>query len=481
MQHDSSAMPSSSQQATMTKSNRRDPTDNKLPTGFKNVGSVKETHGKPLYSVTWSQDLFKDRESGELLQIFATCGSNRVSVYEVCEGRKPAVVLRQGYRDTREDESFYACAFGGRSLGGPSGFSPLRGASENETVIDTRKPSPADKEPPLKKPRAENLVACGEKNAEDMNDLYRSLADSREFDGPQLLCVAGTGAVIKVIDVGRRMLFSTLSSHGDDIYDLRFSPADEWLLLSASKDESLRLWNVKTSTCIAIFAGHEGHRDCVLSVGWHPKGNQFVSGGMDTTVKIWNVGNGTNVHEAIIRSYTVCGARRWDERVDPKENFKVAYDQMPIFSTNKVHTNYVDTVQYVGDIILSKDTDDTVVLWKPITTKIHRSSTTKTQQRLPSEVIALREFVTNKCDIWFIRFATDHYCRMLAVGNTVGEIKVWEIGTNPSKKHFASLILQCCTSAIRMISFNRNAKYMVAVSDDATVWLWEALAKHSTE
>jgi hypothetical protein len=70
---------------------------------------------------------------------------------------------------------------------------------------------------------------------------------------------------------------------------------------------------------------------------------------------------------------------------------------------------------------------------------------------------------------------------MLAVGNTVGEIKVWEIGTNPSKKHFASLILQCCTSAIRMISFNRNAKYMVAVSDDATVWLWEALAKHSTE
>jgi WD40 repeat protein len=41
-------------------------------------------------------------------------------------------------------------------------------------------------------------------------------------------------------------------------------------MLSASKDESLRMWNVKNSTCVAIFSGHKGHRDCILSIGWHP-------------------------------------------------------------------------------------------------------------------------------------------------------------------------------------------------------------------
>ncbi len=105
------------------------------------------------------------------------------------------------------------------------------------------------------------------------------------------------------------------------------SPHNPWLLISASKDESLRLWNVQNAQCIAIFAGHYGHRDAVLSVDWHPLGKAFVSSGMDETIKIWSL-EGDQVRRAM----------ETDKRQDG--TFRTAYEQLPIFSTAMIHVNY---------------------------------------------------------------------------------------------------------------------------------------------
>jgi polycomb protein EED len=470
-----------------------------LPSGFKCVGNAKEGHNCQIYCVAWSDDLYQ-QHSGDadspLLQCFATCGGNTVSVYEVHDRQKPRIVLRQGYIDAHDDEVFYACAFGGRSLGRPFGYGPVNNTNDekpgdvivlgstDEEDQDRKRPREEEEPSSTATPTASSSKDTTEKQTKssgatmDTDKLYQDMIDTDQFDGPQLLCVAGTGATVKVIDVCRRMLYTTLSGHGDDIYDLKFSPTDEWILLSASKDESLRMWNIKTSTCVAIFSGHEGHRDCVLSVAWHPHGNKFASGGMDTTVKLWDVGEegSSGVRDAIARSKTV-KPKRLDQRVDPESKFLLIYEQMPIFSTDKVHTDYVDGIQFVGDLILSKDTNDKVLLWKPVTTKTSRGSNTKTQQRLPNEVIVLREFTLSKCDVWFVRFATDHKCRMLALGNNAGEIKVWEIRSRPSDSHFLNLTHQYGSSAVRMVAFNHDDKYLVAVTDDSSVLLWEATMK----
>ena len=81
-----------------------------------------------------------------------------------------------------------------------------------------------------------------------------------------LIAFAGLKGIIKVLcpfkpENKRPFLFG----HGSAVNDLRFHPKIKQILLSSSKDYTLRLWNLKTNVCIAVLGGAQGHRDEVLS------------------------------------------------------------------------------------------------------------------------------------------------------------------------------------------------------------------------
>ena len=285
---------------------------------------MKEGHGHPIYCVAFSRHLHASggRSSAVLddcdddghdgcdtassSAIFATCGGPYATIYEIKTNQKCAsssssssngeLSARQVYRDVDGGEIFYTCAFGGR--GSRAGV-PLMvsGVTTMTTANATMK--------------SNGIVNFGTEQQQQQHQKQyynqrrsmkrqRRNMDNSMNDGPPLLCLGGTRGIIKIIDTNERAIHMTLYGHGNDVTDLKFSPMDDFLLLSASKDESIRLWNIQSQqryggggggVNLAIFAGHVGHRGQVLSIAWHDSGKQFVSGGMDNMIKLWNIGD----------------------------------------------------------------------------------------------------------------------------------------------------------------------------------------------
>lgn len=237
---------------------------------------------------------------------------------------------------------------------------------------------------------------------EDCEEIYYSCAWGSTSRCKLALIVAGFRGILKVINCLTYEIDGILVGHGNAINDLRVHPIQNSLVFSASKDESVRLWNIETNVCIAVFSGEKGHRDEILCVDPHPLGNCFVSAGMDTSIKIWGLEE-PRIKNAIEASFN--NPKRIGNRP-----FLALSIQIPLFSTTQVHSDYVDSVRWVGNCILSKSTKNRVALWAP------------DSDRYKGAPLVLREFIIMEGNLWFVRMDVCIVHDILAVGNRDGRV-----------------------------------------------------------
>ncbi|KAM8842840.1 striatin [Synchiropus picturatus] len=143
----------------------------------------------------------------------------------------------------------------------------------------------------------------------------------------------------------------TLRSHFDSVRSLAFHPVEP-VLVTASEDQTLKLWNLQKTTptkkCAALdvepiytFRGHSG---AVLCVTMSSSGDQCFSGGVDGTIQSWNTP---------------------DHNVDPYDS----YESSVLRGALCGHTDSVWGVVYCSahQRLLSCSADGTVRLWNAAT------------------------------------------------------------------------------------------------------------------
>ncbi|KAL8090760.1 polycomb group protein FERTILIZATION-INDEPENDENT ENDOSPERM-like [Apium graveolens] len=284
----------------------------------------------------------------------------------------------------------------------------------------------------------------------DKDESFYTVTWSCNLEGKPLLVAGGVNGVIRVIDVENEKIHKSIVGHGNSINEIRTQMLKPQLVLSASKDESVRLWNVQTGICILIFAGSGGHRNEVLSVDFHPSDQyRIASCGMDNTVKIWSMKDFWNYVE---ESFT------W---TDLPSKFPTKFVQFPLYIA-KAHTNYVDCNRWIGDLILSKSVQNEMVLWEPIL---------KDQQPGEGSVDILQKYPVPDCDMWFIKFSCDFFYNAAAIGNKDGKVFVWDLLSSPPV-----LIMRLprgTNSTIRQTAISFNGKTILSCSDDGLICRWD--------
>ncbi|MEH2422774.1 MAG: hypothetical protein V7K48_18205 [Nostoc sp.] len=90
-----------------------------------------------------------------------------------------------------------------------------------------------------------------------------------------------------LISPGGSLLF-TLTGHSDSVNAVTLPP-DGKQVISASRDETLKLWNLETGENERTFHGHSGW---VNAVTLTPDGKQVISASRDETLKLWNLETG---------------------------------------------------------------------------------------------------------------------------------------------------------------------------------------------
>ncbi|KAI5813902.1 WD40-repeat-containing domain protein [Pyronema omphalodes] len=258
--------------------------------------------------------------------------------------------------------------------------------------------------------------------------LYCACWTRDQKTGDPLLVVGGKSAIIKVLNVKTGTCVRLLTGHNDEVNDIVRHPTKETVIATTGSDYRIIIWSLhpmhEKQPISIIISGIHGHVQNILTLDFHATGRYLLSGGMDNRINLWVIPE------------------------DPAEGAgkeKPTQIVRPHFSTNRLHSNYVDCVKWYHDTILSRAaTESKIIHWKidgfnsssPFPTLLSAPARTSTILREtinyfgPPSYRRLHQFSAPNTIPWYLRFGflyAPGLHPMIAIGSTDGRILFWNL------------------------------------------------------
>ncbi|HEV7515692.1 MAG TPA: hypothetical protein VGR07_05265 [Thermoanaerobaculia bacterium] len=209
-------------------------------------------------------------------------------------------------------------------------------------------------------------------------------------------------------------LSTFLRGHSDEVSAVAFSPGGK-LLASASRDDTIVLWDLGTRKSMARLKGHKNE---VLSIAFSPDGQRLASASADTTIVLWDL------------------------------------DSRKTLTTLEGHHGAVTSVAFSrdGKQLASASVDKTVVLWDLDSRK------------------QLATLERHKDAVTSVAFSPDG--KQLASASRDKTVVLWDLD---SRKPLATL--EGHTDVVTSVAFSPDGKQLASASEDHSVILWDLIAR----
>jgi len=208
---------------------------------------------------------------------------------------------------------------------------------------------------------------------------------------------------------GQESLLTKTIGNSRIIYSVAFSP-DGRFIASGGVDNTLKLWSLEDGSVVKTF---KGHKNFVNSVAFSPDGKTLASASEDGAVKLWSAEDGA------------------------------------LLNTLKGHKDSVWSVAFFpdGERLASGSTDGTIKLWR-------------VSAHTPYKTIG-----GGSGYVYSVSISSDG--KYLASGGAGRAIKVWDAGSGARK-----LTLEGHSGAVNSVAFPKSGEYLVSGSDDGSVKVW---------
>jgi predicted Zn finger-like uncharacterized protein len=245
---------------------------------------------------------------------------------------------------------------------------------------------------------------------------------------------------------------TTLQGHAAPVNALAFHP-DGRRLLSAARDNSLRLWDIETGQTLKVL---EGHQQAVNTLAIDLSGERAVSGSLDKTVRVWNLAKGELLHNFEGHTENISAVA-----ISPDGRYVLSAGRdatLRLWDLNtrkqirqlEGHQGFVTALAFSPDGLyaLSGGWDKTLRVWDL------------------SSGLCVQALEGHSENLTAVVFSPDGL--YAASGSSDKSIRTWALKSGTEMR-----TLRGHDGPVNSVDFSPDGRYLVSASEDKTVRLWE--------